>query len=178
VFSPPLPREITLGGDREERATIMTNEKSYSMASDLFLRLIKMLPSIEFSNSWNNSTGYMDNYPKVEAPAQFVTPAPNSRRGIILPQGIVFERYTPGHGPLIIVSNGFKNFSIEQDEPFVHHGFFSSNLSLLAMQIVEGLIVKKNTTTDEAIAAYLDLWLPDFSKRLSLLIRPYLKTLF
>jgi hypothetical protein len=63
---------------------------------ELFLQVYESLPAINTDVSWNNGTGYLNNYPKVSAPARFTMPEPNNRRGIILPQGVIFERYTPG----------------------------------------------------------------------------------
>lgn len=76
-----------------------------------FLQTWEQLEEIPFDKDWRNGTGYYNGATKVETkvPVRFQDITPNSRRGIILPINghiiVLFERYTEGHGPGVIVSN-------------------------------------------------------------------------
>lgn len=67
---------------------------------------------VEFNPAWANGTGYYDHVVKFHIPVGKVyktTDTGTCRRLILIGTehgtAVFFERYTPGHGPMVVVSN-------------------------------------------------------------------------
>jgi len=115
--------------------------KNFNLKSEdvfeYFVELCNTLPRVAYDPSWANGTGYFDGAvnAKVEGPSTFTEPSASGRRGVIIPMKyvysrkkdvaiplkgrswrnvIIFERFTPGGGPEVLVSNQPFNISCFQ----------------------------------------------------------------
>jgi hypothetical protein len=83
-----------------------------SYAAHVFEKQFNDALPIEFNPAWANGTGYYDNAVNFHVPVGKVyktTDTGTSRRLLLVGTehgtAVFFERYTPGHGPMVIVSN-------------------------------------------------------------------------